>query len=140
MSCVEWKDGMVITLRNGSKSIFMHGLVYNFTKYYMGLKFSDGETLENWSQETLESLNSSKEDIVKIELGGELIWEKDFFLKEFFFKTKMSQNQNYSARVLEELTKVCWIASNGKVSTVEYDTKTVKENISKGIWEILKVN
>lgn len=81
MNKSDLKNGMIVTLRRGVKRVIIGKRLF----------FEEGSanTLDNYNDDLTHTNNYNSEDIMKIEYGGEIIWERGIDWSEVPFGTKV---------------------------------------------------
>lgn len=81
MNKSDLKNGMIVTLRRGVERVIIGKRLF----------FEEGSanTLDNYNDDLTHTNNYNSEDIMKIEYGGKVIWERGIDWKNVPFGTKV---------------------------------------------------
>ena len=82
MKLKDMKNGMILTLRKGYKRVVIGNRLF----------YEEGtlcDTLDNYNDDLTYMNNCTDNDIMKIEYGSEIIWERKLDWSKVFFGTKV---------------------------------------------------
>lgn len=81
MNKSDLKDGMIVTLRKGIDRVIIKGGLFS--------EYGATCTLDYYNDDLTHTINGASDDIVKIEYGGEVIWERKVEWDKVPFGTKV---------------------------------------------------
>ena len=76
------KDGMIVTLRRGVNRVIIGGNLVDDDVFVCNI-------LQNYNDDLTHKNNCTSEDIMKIEYGGKIIWERSFEWEKVQFGAKV---------------------------------------------------
>ena len=82
MNKSDLKNGMIVTLRRGVNRVIIGGNLVDDDVFVCNI-------LQNYNDDLTHKNNCTSEDIMKIEYGGKIIWERSFEWEKVQFGTKV---------------------------------------------------